>query len=238
MQQKEKIVIGFPHDMVVDTEFCMSMMNIMKDRGNKIESFHCVEGTGLLSKSRNIVIKHFLDSTKGDWLLMVDTDERIPVATFDLLVATADKNTRPVVSGIYFAAIWEGLSLRPVPLIFNTAEDGSVNPWDNYPENSVVEVPASGAGLLLIHRSVLEKIRELAGEDNRDWCWFQDGPINNNRWLSEDLVFCNRITAAGFKLHAHTGATAGHHKYMWIEEPIYKEWAAHNEAGSGIEALK
>lgn len=238
MQQKERVVIAFPHDMVVDTEFCMSMMNIIKDRGSRIDSFHCVEGTGLLSKSRNIVIKHFLDNTKGDWLFMVDTDERIPVQAFDLLVQSADRKERPVISGLYFAAVWEGLALRPVPLIFKKFEDDSVNPYDDYPKDSLVEVVAAGGGCVMIHRSVLQKIRDNAPEDNKDWCWFQDGPINGNRWLSEDLVFFDRIKSAGFPVYAHTGAKVGHHKMLWIEEPHFNQWSENNELGTGIDALK
>lgn len=238
MQKTEKITIAWAHDIVVDTEFALSMMEIMKQRGDRIASYHCVEGTGLLTKSRNIIVKHFLDTPgTGDWLLMIDSDQRVPVPSFDLLVQTADKKKRPVVTGLVFAAVWNGLSLRPVPSIFVKQEDGGILPYDNYPKNSIVEVQACGAAYLLIHRSVLEKIRENANPDVKDWCWFQDGPINGNRWLSEDLTFCTRIGEAGFKIHAHTGALAGHHKMMWLEEPMYDAWAQHNQAGTGLEQL-
>jgi len=238
MNKNEKVTIAFAHDIVVDTEFALSMMEIMRSRADRIASFHCVEGTGLLAKSRNIAVKHFLDTPNtGDWLLMIDTDQRLSVPSFDLLVQTADKNKRPVVSGLVFAAVWNGLSLRPVPSLFVTQEDGGILPYDNYPKNSIVEINACGAALMLIHRSVLEKIRESANDDTKDWCWFQDGPINGNRWLSEDLIFSTRIQEAGFKIHAHTGATAGHHKMMWLEEPMYDAWAAQNEAGTGLEQL-
>jgi hypothetical protein len=237
MQKNETIAIAWAHDVVVDTEFALSLMEIVRQRSSRISSYHCVEGTGLLSKSRNIAIKHFLDTATADWLLMIDTDQRVPLASFDLLVQTADKNKRPVVSGLVFAAVWNGLSLRPVPAIFSTQDNGGILPYDNYPKNSIVEISACGAAYLLIHRSVLEKIREMSNQDTRDWCWFQDGPINGNRWLSEDLTFSSRINDAGFKLHAHTGATAGHHKMMWLEEPMYDAWAAQNEAGTGLEQL-
>lgn len=237
MHKNEKVTIAFAHDVVVDTEFALSLVEIVRQRSNRIHSYHCVEGTGLLTKSRNIIVKHFLDSTQGDWLLMIDSDQRVPVESFDLLVQTADKEKRPVVSGLVFAAVWEGLSLRPVPAIFYQTEDGGILPYDDYPKNSIVEIAACGAAYMLIHRSVLNKIRDNAPADVKDWCWFQDGPIPGNRWLSEDLMFSSRLREHGFKLHAHTGAKAGHHKMLWLEEPMFDAWRAQNEPGTGLNQL-
>ena len=237
MNKNEKVTIAFAHDIVVDTEFALSMMEIMRQRNDRIHSYHCVEGTGLLSKSRNIAVAHFLDQTEADWLLMIDTDQRVPVPSFDLLVQAADKEKRPVVSGLVFAAVWNGLALRPVPSLFVKQPDGGILPYDNYPKNSIVEINACGAAYLMIHRSVLQKIRDGVSEDVKNWCWFQDGPINGNRWLSEDLIFSTRIQEAGFKMYAHTGALAGHHKMMWLEEPMYDAWIANNEPGTGLEQL-
>lgn len=237
MHKNEKVTIAFAHDVVVDTEFALSLVEVVRQRSSRIASYHCVEGTGLLAKSRNIAAKVFMDDTTSDWLLMIDTDQRFPVQSFDLLVETADKDKRPVVSGLVFAAVWNGLSLRPVPSLFKKQDNGGILPYDNYPKNAIVEIDACGTAYMLIHRSVLQKIRDAAPEDTKDWCWFQDGPINGNRWLSEDLTFCSRLAEQGIKLHAHTGAMAGHHKMMWLEEPMYDAWASHNEAGTGLEQL-
>lgn len=238
MNKNEKITIAFAHDIVVDTEFALSLMEIIRQRPEKIASYHCVEGTGLLTKSRNIIVKHFLDTPgTGDWLLMIDADQRVPVESFDKLVAAADKNKRPVVSGLVFAAVWEGLALRPVPSIFYLTPEGGILPFDNYPKDEVIEIAAAGAAYMLIHRSVLKKIRDASPEDVKDWCWFQDGPIPGNRWLSEDLTFSTRLREHGFKIHAHTGARAGHHKMLWLEEPMYDAWIANNEPGSGLAQL-
>lgn len=238
MHKNDKITIAFAHDVVVDTEFALSLMEIVRTLPTRIASYHCVEGTGLLTKSRNIIVKHYLDNpSTGDWLLMIDTDQRVPVDSLNKLIEAADKNKRPVMSGLVFAAVYNGLSLRPVPAIFYQTPDGGILPMDNYPKDTVVEIAAAGAAYLLIHKSVLQKIRDNAPDDLKDWCWFQDGPINGNRWLSEDLIFSTRLREAGFKMHAHTGAIAGHHKMLWLEEPHYDQWIAHNEAGTGLEAL-
>lgn len=238
MRAKDTVAIGWAHGGTIDTEFGLSMMEIVKQKASRIDTFFCVEGLGLLAKSRNILVKHFLDNTKADWLLMLDSDERISVATFDLLCATADQVNKPVVAGLYFAALWEGPSLRPVPLIFKIDEQNGLNPWDNYPKDQVVEVKAAGTGCLLMHRSALKKIRDGHDENNQDWCWFQDGPIGGNKWLSEDLSFCAKLGQFDIPMHAHTGAILQHRKPMWVDEPHYNAWAAQNEAGAGLDALR
>ena len=46
----------------------------------------------------------------------------------------------------------------------------------------------------------------------------------NGKWLSEDLLFCDRVQRAGIKIHAHTGAVMPHHKSMWVVESHYDDW--------------
>ena len=238
MKAKDTVAIAWCHAGEIDTEFGLSIMQIIRQQPKRVGSFYCVEGLGLLAKSRNIMVKHFLDNTEDDWLLMLDSDERFTAETFSLLCATADETERPIVAGLYFAALWEGPNLRPVPLIFTADEEKGLQPWDGYPRDSVVQIAAAGTGALLMHRSALTKLRELAGEGAKDWAWFQDGPIGNNKWLSEDLMFCSKLTQAGIPIHAHTGAVLQHHKSIWIDEAHYLGWAEHNEAGSGLAQLQ
>lgn len=238
MKQKDTVAIAFAHDNHVDTEFALSLLQIVQNRTKRIGNYYCVEGTGLLAKSRNIMVRHFLDNTDDDWLFMVDDDERIPLQSFDLLVATADQIERPVVAGLYFAALWEGLNLRPVPLIFEQSETGAINPIDTYPHNEVIPVVAAGTGCLLMHRSALQKIRDAHDENNKDWCWFQDGPIGGNKWLSEDLSFCAKLQQFGIPMVAHTGAILQHHKMIWIDAPMHTAWLQHNEPGAGLGQLQ
>jgi hypothetical protein len=238
MKTKETVAIGWAHGGNVDTEFALSIMEIIRQKGQKVGSYYCVEGTGLLAKSRNIMVKHFLDNTSDDWLLMLDADERISVATFDLLCATADTVERPAVAGLYFAALWDGPSLRPVPLIFTQNEDNGIQPMDNYPKDSIVDIIAAGTGCLLLSRKALQKIREAHDENNQDWCWFQDGPIGGNKWLSEDLSFCAKLQQFGIPLVAHTGAVLQHHKSIWVDSVHHDSWLEHNTAGTGLDQLK
>jgi len=238
MKTKETVAIGWAHGGEIDTEFALSIMEIIRQKGQKIGSYYCVEGTGLLAKSRNIMVKHFLDNTTDDWLLMLDADERISVPTFDLLCATADAMERPVVAGLYFAALWDGPNLRPVPLIFKQNEDGAILPMDDYEKDSVIDVVAAGTGCLLLSRKALQTVRASHDENNQDWCWFQDGPIGGNKWLSEDLSFCSKLQQSNIPMVAHTGAILQHHKRIWVDAVHHDMWLQHNIPGEGLDQLK
>jgi hypothetical protein len=174
---------------------------------------------------RNRVVKAFLENTDSDWLLMIDTDEQLDTETFDLLCQTAHDKERPVVSALVFAAFdaHKHLYPKPVPAIFQDVPEGFL-PLFKYDRNAVFQIDACGTGCLLIHRSVLEKMREMADpHQGKDWCWFWDGPIDGN-WISEDLLFSRRIRQLGFPIHVNTAAVLPHQKSYWLDERHHLSW--------------
>lgn len=238
MKSTETICVAWVHGGSVDTEFAMSLIELVRKR-SRVTSYHCVYGTGLLAKSRNILVSHFLDNTEDDWLLMLDSDERMSLDAFDKLTKAANAQERPIVAGLYFAALWQEAGLRPVPLIFDVNEDGKIAPLDAYPKDEIIRIKAAGTGCLLMHRSALKKIRDNANALQGDmWCWFQDGPIGGGKWLSEDLSFCARLQQLDIPMYAHTGAILDHHKDIWINEAMYDKWLAVNEPGAGLDQLQ
>lgn len=224
MKRNEKVDIGFCHSGTVDTEFCLSVAQVIKKCPETAGNFFGVESLGLLTKGRNILVNTFLTRSDSEWLLILDSDEKISVETFNLLCDTADSQDRPVVSGLYFAALVDEDSFRPVPLIYKEDENGAISNWENYPKNQVVDIYAAGTGCLLVHRSIFEKMRDESPEDNKLWCWFEDGFIGNQQWLSEDLWFCHKLNEMGIKLVAHTGAVVQHNKSILIDESHYDSW--------------
>lgn len=227
MKSKETIHIAYPHGGEVDAYFAHGMMQLIKLYPDRISSFNNVLGLGLLAKSRNIIVKTFLDQSSEDWLLMIDSDEYLAPEAFEKLVEAADKDKYPFICGLYFGLDQTNHTyIKPVPLIFKMTDRG-VEPYFDYPRNEIVEIYAAGTGAMLIHRSVLEKMREAYGEVyGEDWCWFQDGPLDGNKWLSEDLNFCQRAQDIDIKIFAHTGVLLPHHKPIWVMESHYMMWKA------------
>lgn len=201
------------------------MFQLCQSRSDRLGPFVRIKGSGLLSKMRNRVVKAFLENTDSDWLLMIDTDEQLNIEVFDMLINTAHDKERPVVSGLVFAAFdaHKHPYPKPVPAIFQDAPEGFL-PLFKYDRNSVFEIDACGTGCVLIHRSVLEKMRENADPNQgTDWCWFWDGPIDGN-WVSEDLLFSRRIRQLGFPIHVNTAAILPHQKSYWLDERHHLSW--------------
>jgi len=228
MKPKDKVCIAFPHSGTVNTEFATNLVEINRKRLDRIDSIVGIGNISLLTRSRNVIVKNFLDETNAEWLLMTDTDQILSVEAFDKLINAANVTERPIVSALIFAAFWtDDDQLRPVPVIYQDTDNGPM-PWDAYPDNQIVEIAAAGTGCLLIHRSILEKMRLEATENQGpDWAWFIDGAIGG-RWFSEDLLFSRKVRSMGYKIHAHTGAILPHRKEFWLDDRHHKPFHIQN----------
>ena len=225
MKSAHKVSIGSCDPGTVNGAFAYRLIQLAQARSARLGPFVRVKGSGLLSKQRNRVVKQFLDGTKSDWLLLIDSDEQLTLEAFDKLLETAHDKERPVVAGLVFAGFGiQGAPYpKPVPAIFQDAPEGFL-PLYKYDKDSVFEIDAAGTGCLLIHRSVLEKMRETAdANQGTDWCWFWDGPVDGN-WIGEDLLFCRRIKALGFPIYVNTGAILPHQKSYWLDERHHQLW--------------
>lgn len=221
MKTGHKVVVGMVNDGSINSDTVVDLMQILKNRP-QFESFIQVSNIGLLTRSRNVLIKNFLEQTDAEWLLMFDADQRLTLNAWDLLIQTAHDKERPVVSGLVFAAFFnDDKSLRPVPTIYRMIESG-LQAIDDYPVDEVIEIDAMGTGCILIHRDILLEMQKNATENQGpNWAWFVDGAIGGT-WFGEDLLFSKRLKSLGVKLHAHTGAICAHHKKFWLDEQYHQ----------------
>ena len=225
MKSGHKVTIGSCDPGSVNGSFAYRLIQLAQARSSRLGPFVRIKGSGLLSKQRNRVVKQFLDNTDSDWLLMLDSDEQLTVPAFDALIDTAHDKDRPIVAGLVFAGFGvPGKPYpKPVPAIFQDSDNGFL-PLYKYDKNAVFEIDAAGTGCLLVHRSVLEKMREVADPNQgKDWCWFWDGPVKGE-WIGEDLLFCRRAKALGFTIHVNTAAILPHQKSFWMEEIHHDIW--------------
>lgn len=225
MKTGHKVSIGVCDPGTVNGDFAFKLVQLAQARSAKLGPFVRIKGNGLLSKLRNRVVKTFLDNTDSDWLLLIDSDEQLSPAVFDQLINTAHHTERPVVAGLVFAAFKADGELypKPVPAIFQDTPQGFL-PLFRYDRNAIFEIDACGTGCILIHRSVLLKMREMADpHQGADWCWFWDGPLNGE-WISEDLLFSRRIRQLGFPIHVNTAAVLPHQKSYWLDERHHIAW--------------
>ena len=218
MRSKDKICIGMVNNGTIDSMLAQDLIHIAIDPEQRFHNLVQVGNIGLTTRSRNVVVKTFLETTDGAWLLLIDADERLTIETWLKLVDAAHDKERLIVSGLVFAAFFDNDdALRPVPTIYKMDMETGLGAIDDYPLDSVIEVDAVGTGCLLIHRSVLLEMQKQATENQgKDWAWFVEGAINGT-YFGEDLLFSKRLKSMGYKIHAHTGAILPHHKQFWLD---------------------
>jgi GT2 family glycosyltransferase len=206
-------VIGYCHPGTVRAEFCASLLSVAMEGKTPLDSVITLEWGPNISTARNKIAADFL-SRPGDpdWLLMVDTDMVFGGDALDRLIDAADPAERPVVGGLCWSPVDGG---GPYPTMYELVEKGpgriGFTRPRTIPEDRLVRVSATGTGFLLIHRLVLEKVRDTSGDVAAPW--FREMPAGEPLALmGEDLTFCLRVGAAGFPVYVHTGVKVGHMK--------------------------
>jgi hypothetical protein len=227
------VQIAYCHSSRVSHSWHTSMMNLIAyDKTLGLDVIASMpfavscSGPNSLVEGRNMAVTHFLDKTDSEWLFFVDTDMGFQPDSLDRLLLAADPAERPIVGGLCFAMKHMGSDGRggfrvlPVPTLFMFAKNdkqgiGFANRFI-YPPESIVQVAGTGAAFLLIHRSVLLKLRELHGDS-----WFNFVQYGDGAQVSEDLSFCWRAGEAGFPIFVDTRVKVTHHKEMWLGEGDY-----------------
>jgi hypothetical protein len=93
--------------------------------------------------------------------------------------------------------------------------------FDEYPDNTMMQVAGTGAACLLIHRTVLEKVRDAQrANGNTAYPWFQE-TVFNGQPCGEDVTFCHRVNSLGIPVYDDTGVSLGHQKTYTLTEPMY-----------------
>jgi hypothetical protein len=158
---------------------------------------------------RNGVVREFLARPEwGDWLLQIDVDMLFAPDSVEKLLAAADPVSAPVVGGLCFGAtdgeLW--------PTLYDLTE-GDDGPYlirrPTFELDTMQRVTATGGAFLMMHRSVLEAVRDKAF--NAAFPWFQETELCGEP-CGEDLTFCLRVGLAGFWVHVNTGVRIGHVK--------------------------
>lgn len=138
------------------------------------EYIHPLRGAYSWFEARN----DFVEDMLGDWLLQLDTDHCFAPDTLERLLRLAARHDAKVISAIY------QYKMPPHnPVVGVWTPEGRVAPLLDWPRDlDILEVGVVGAGCLLVHRDVFNKIR-------RD---LREQPFSIRKGLSEDYSFCQR----------------------------------------------
>lgn len=180
-----------------------------------------------LSEQRNRACAFLLDESEADWLVMIDSDMGFDEDALYRLIDAADPAERPVLGALCFGLkkvktdMRGGWYTEPFPTLYDwrpnsTGKNGFALRFD-YTPNCVTQVAATGAAFLLIHRSVLDKVRAEHGDT-----WFDRARMEPDQGLmGEDISFCARLGRLGVPVFVHTGIPTTHLKPVWVDEDYY-----------------
>jgi cephalosporin hydroxylase len=227
------VQVAYLHNEHVSHSWVESMRAMLEydlDHGRRIArkplNLRC--GAGLVAQTRNYGARLFLDKTDHEWLLFIDTDMGFAPDSVHRLLAAADPVQRPLIGALCFAfmeAAWDGMGgwrRRIVPTMYKlgtTVATGQVQfcHYGDYAEDTVTQVGATGGAFLMIHRTVLDKLRAEHGDHWFDQLYDRSGDI-----IGEDIAFCARALRAGVIPVVHTGVKTTHHKQVWLAEEDYQ----------------
>lgn len=214
-----KVCVANLNNGFVRHEFLGTLLNLVAHdlrTSTHIGYLFPMRAGGLLDIYRNESVEGFL-TTDCEWYLSIDSDQVIPHDLIDQLLSVASADKHPVVCGLYPMALDEGIR----PNIFNRVTvDGKTTmtplTWEDVPdEPTLVECDGTGAGALLIHRSLIVAMVHVYGPPAP---WFAVETFDGIRY-GEDFTFCMRVAQMGFKPAVYTGAELGHVKTNILTRP-------------------
>lgn len=204
---KQKITLGYAAGSSVTTPFAQSLAELANYRSPLYTLEYIFnETSSIIDMNRNNLVYRFLLYTSSDWLMMLDTDLSFEYDILDRLLELANEQNAKICSGWYNVRINVRGQLVPLPLI-HKFEDNDRSRIIQITDDSPVAIKADGvgAGMLLIHREVLEKIRDL-GEYPFKFTH------NNFQTITEDMHFCKLVKQLGYQIYVHRDVHALHYK--------------------------
>lgn len=193
----KKVLIGMPNTGRIPYQTVMSLFQLKDRIGHAI--FGLMESSSIHDARNTMALDAIANDC--DYLLFIDSDMVFPPDAFEKLMALdAD-----IATGVYYGRagehkpiVYKKLTPRTEPtegqVIGAVAES-----FTEIPEGTF-EVAGCGMGMCLIKVEVLKKLCTM----------YQNSPFDPMDGLGEDLSFCVRATANGFKIKANSYIPLGH----------------------------
>jgi len=164
----------------------------------------------------------------GDWILFIDSDMSWQPDAVKTLVETRDRFDLDIVGGVCFQR-----SAPYQPTMYMKARDAEhgYTFLEEWPEDSAIEVDATGMAFCLIHKRVFDRILHAATGDV-----FPSHEVRQNlppppffKWTGEygeDFQFCREAKETGSHIFVDTAVKVGHvGEHVITEETFLRELA-------------
>ncbi len=220
---KETLSVVWCDGGLVDGKFTEGIVYTLITSEVKIHNAIRVQGNQI-ARQRQAAFEMW-EKVGTDWSLWVDSDIVLTKEVLKTLWDTADKNARPIVSGVYFISKQnEGSLMMPMPVLFNEGgnqyEQQHLHPL---PRNQVVRIDNAGFGLVLMHKSVIKALKDKFGQE----FYFAENNESGDKFIGEDIAFFRKVREAGVPVHANTAALVKHMKRFSFDDAYYNlYWSA------------
>lgn len=240
MTDKGKVVVAWCYGMEVASMFMTSvqmMFNHESSNSNNVIAVIAEHAHVNITHVRNNILRQFMMVDGAEWLLMLDTDMVVPEDLLDILLGDADNDPlspgyTPFIGGLCFS-IDGNAKLYPTMYRWTGPDaDLSLEVIHDYTPGELVEVDATGAACLLMHKPALARI--FTASEGDIFPWFKEFEYEGTA-LSEDFGFMRRISDHGLRVVVNTNASLGHFKPFVLSEDMY---AHQQQADKALAAAK
>lgn len=197
----KNVTVGYPcYDSRCEAQAMQVLMQCLMNPNHPVSNILMHNGDSLVTRARNKTAHDFLHNTKNEWLMFIDSDIIFQPSDIERLIS----HNKPLIGGIYFK--------KKIP--YSPVANRKIRE-----ENGLFVMGEIGTGFMLIHRDVLEEIRErypertyknegdeAVGEYND---FFGVGVVNN-RYLSEDYYFCHLAKECGYEAYLDPSVVVRH----------------------------
>ena len=218
--KQDSVILAWCDNGMVDGKFTQGIVDVLLKSGIKFKTSLRSQGNQI-GRQRETLANHWYNENMSDWLFWVDSDVVVSPETFLKLWNQKDAKERPLMTGVYFTTDNpEEPLMIPKPTLFNFVDNGDggfgLNRVHPLPKDKLIQVSAAGMGFVLMHRSVITRIREHIP----DTPLFTELGVGK-KFIGEDIFFFALCDQAGVPLWCDTSATAPHMKRFSLDEHYY-----------------
>lgn len=213
---------------MVSAPTAISMMGIDGAIGRFAEPNQYVKKFIIVGQILTFQRNQCLHAMEGDWILFIDADMVWQPEDIATLVETQKKFDLDIIGGLCFQRLppYQPTLYKKVP------DEDAYTFLEQWPDDSALEVDATGMAFCLIHKRVLDRITQKYGDF--EYPGFEERqkyrPVPFFRWdgfWGEDFQFCREATASGSRVFVDTSVKVTHMGYVPIDENTFYHEIAH-----------
>jgi hypothetical protein len=172
-----------------------------------------VSGCSIVSRARNILVQDFMESDCTE-LLFIDTDINFEPEAIIRLIAWLSEPHVDVVAGIP--------CMRKADKVYSFVVETKANNEFIMDDMGLVKVERAPTAFMAVKKTVFKTLIS----NNPKWFYYDDNStrrlsavfdfaVENERYIGEDFLFCDRARKHGFSIWADPAIKLGH---MGVEE--------------------